>query len=209
MKTKIKTLAVIMTATLIFAMTACGKKPEETTASTTVAPETTVTETEATTEVATETTTETTTEATVETTEGTRIVATETTIKPAADATTIEDIQAKLLTVTKEPGTETTPNIYDNYIRNIRGFIGETYGYFIVEFDPNSDEAKLGAGDTFMLTSYSPLEASGTRTDPETITAVYNNYVIVIFDYASSSMTAPFDNPNAQAVYDAFVAYKG
>lgn len=206
MKTKIKTLAVIMTATLIFAMTACGKKPEETTASTTVAPETTVTETEATTKATTETTTE---ETTTETTEGTRIVATKTTIAPAADATTIEDIQAKLLTVTKEPGTETTPNIYDNYIRNIRGFIGETYGYFIVEFDPNSDEAKLGAGDTFMLTSYSPLEASGTRTDPETITAVYNNYVIVIFDYASSSMTAPFDNPNAQAVYDAFVAYKG
>ena len=205
MKTKIKTLAVIMTATLIFAMTACGKKPEETTASTTVAPETTVTETEATTE----TTTEATTEATVETTEGTRIVATETTIAPAADATTIEDIQAKLLTVTNEPGTETTPNIYDNYIRNIRGFIGETYGYFIVEFDPNSDEAKLGAGDTFMLTSYSPLEASGTRTDPETITAEYNNYVIVIFDYASGDMTAPFDNSNAQAVYDAFVAYKG
>lgn len=208
MKTKIKTLAVIMTATLIFAMTACGKKPEETTAPTTATPETTVTETEETTKATTETTTE---ETTTETTEGTRIVATKTTIAPAADATTIEDIQAKLLTVTNESsvGSETTPKIYDNYIRNIRSFIGETYGYFIVEFDPNSDEAKLGVGDTFMLTSYSPLEASGTRTDPETITAAYNNYVLVIFDYASGDMTAPFDNPNAQAVYDAFVAYKG
>ena len=194
MKTTIKTLAVIMTATLIFAMTACGKKPEETTVTTTTAPETTVTETEETT-IAT-TVTEETTETTL------YEIPTEETTTAAAGS-----IDELFNAVTNDYFDMQTNLDMNEDIIGSRGAMGVAANFNIFEFRTTEG---LKVGDKIAITSTNPAENG--KVYEYTIAAINGNYVLIAVEWDANYNTnavAPYTNPDVQAVYDAFVNYKG
>jgi len=194
MKTTIKTLAVIMTVTLIFAMTACGKKPEETTATTTAAPETTVTETEETT-IAT-TVTEETTETTL------YEIPTEETTTAAAGS-----IDELFNAVTNDYFEMQASLDTNEDIIGSRGALGVAAQFNIFEFRTTEG---LKVGDKISIASTNPAENG--KIYEYTIAAINGNYVLIAVEWDANyntNVVAPYTNPDVQAVYDAFVAYKG
>lgn len=215
MKTKIT--ALLLTATLLLALTACGKKPEETT--TTVAPTETTAES-----------IETETLVPIETTE-TETIETETlvpivTIPEDASAqdvlnavypfdiplpegtrdyrnapsTILEETNAKDLGIIETAKAElSNPTTYLTSV------------VLILKVDPTSDLAKLKANDTFVLHNYEVEKDLPEYADVTyTVTAVYKEFILVIVDKNGQNDTiksiAPFAVEQDQKAYENFIA---
>lgn len=181
-----------LTATVLIcalALTACGTKPEETTEETTTAAETTAETTEA---------------------------PSGTVIDPTGDTSTtsnIGDIAFEALNLPTGGFPIAKEDYKDAYIKSLVGYTTDIDGYginyWIIEFDTTVEGCPTPAvGEKFALTN-----ASGIVDDGYTVTAINGNYVLALNEINSENWAinwaAPYTTTNAQAVYDAFVAYQG
>ena len=198
-----KLIALLTAVTLILALTACGKKTEETGIPTVTPDVTTTTETDKPVDETTIPTTETT-----EAPSGTVIDPTGNT----SAVSNIGDIAFEALNLPTGGFPISKEDYQDAYIKSLVGYTTDINGYrinyWIIEFDTTVEGCPTPAvGEKFALTN-----ASGVVDDGYTVTAINGNYVLALNEINNDNWqvnwAAPYTTANAQAVYDAFVAYQ-
>ena len=184
-------IATVLSVSIL--LSACSSKQEtETSASSEKV--TTTTTAEATTEVTTEATTTTTTEATTAETE------------PAPVEISHEELTAILEANIEIPADAFPSDWYHgegDVVARSHLYCGD-YGYAVIEYNPESEVFKsLKVGD--------PIPEIPSFLADGVVNAIYNQYVLYVWECTDMdnfvyNKKAPYSNPNAQAIYDAFVA---
>lgn len=202
-----KLIALLTVVTFILALTACGKKTDET-GIPTVAPETSVATSE------TDKPVDETTAAPTDVTETTEAPS-GTVIDPTGETSAVSNIGNIAFEALNLPtgGFPITKEDYqDAYIKSLVGYTTDIDGYrinyWIIEFDTTVEGCPTPAvGEKFTLTN-----TSGVVDDGYTVTAINGNYVLALNEIDNTNWqvnwAAPYATANAQAVYDAFINYK-